>query len=457
MIKTSTKHAYFTMNRTSNAATVTLTASASAIVLPAVTMTGNSSTTTVYSNNTIVITRDRSTTRAPTSTSYTTVISTTTICGNSTAALNVTAASNMTAASNVTDNVRRHFGGWGGKPHWHPDFHNGPDPDWEHPKDLPPALEGAAVSAISSGCSCMSLEPETSTITTYTTMSSNYTRLDLVTASATIQPYRTSVNTTTIRPVVTRTVTATRTVQSLVTETPIVTSTILETTTVLIGQQFGAPTVVLARPTAITGVDSDGLATKDFDDERYPIELPFKLEAYGIRSSRVMVSVNGWIALSRDSGSVDHYSFVNAQLPRMNTDDDYGLPDTAFLPYWNDLFVAQGTAQGLYYEIGGEAPNRNVSFEWYTSLYSQPLGYYHFIATFQEAKAGAVVYTYYQANGEVPSNTQRYGTIGVQSFVDDKSAQYSYNRLIAPGLEITYDPEKNLFLRTNSVNCVLSR
>ena len=359
---------------------------------------------------------------------------------------------------NVTDNTKRQLvGGWGGKPHGNPGFGGGQDNDWRHPQDLPSDLEGSPLSAISSGCSCMSLEEKTYTLTIYTTTSSNYTRSVYVTASATARPYPAFANTTTIRPVITRTITSTRTVQSLSTNTPIITSTILETTTVLIGQQYGAPTVVLASPTAITGVDSDGLATQDFDDERYPIQLPFEIEAYGVRSSNVMVAVNGWIALSNDTGTVDHYSFDNAQLPRMNTDDDWGLPDTAFLPYWDDLFVAQGTAQGLYYEIGGEAPNRNASFEWYTSLYSQAAGYYHFIATFQEAKPGAVVYTYYQANGEVPLNTGKYGTIGVQSFMDDESAQYSYDQLVSPGLEITYDPAKNTFVRTNSVNCVLAR
>jgi hypothetical protein len=156
-----------------------------------------------------------------------------------------------------------------------------------------------------------------------TTASSTYTRIDLFTATSTIQPYHTWANTTTIRPVVTKTVTPSLTIQSLNTTTPVVTSTILETTTVLIGQQYGAPTVVLASPTPITGVDGSGLATEDFDDERYPIQLPFEIEAYGVRSSNLMVAVNGWIALSNDTGSVDHYSFDNSQLPRNNTDDDW--------------------------------------------------------------------------------------------------------------------------------------
>ncbi|KAF2216477.1 hypothetical protein CERZMDRAFT_93767 [Cercospora zeae-maydis SCOH1-5] len=439
--ETSTELTYITANRTGVAIMATFTATASIIRLPTVTVTGNSSTTTVYSNNTRTVTRAGPLTTAPTSTSYTTITTTSTICANSSEALNVAAP------------VKRQFWGWGSKPHWH---HNGPGHGWRHPKDLPPALEDAAESAISSACSCMSLPVQTSTITVRSTRTASLIRTGPSTASAMYLPIVTWANTTTIRPVVTRTATSTRTVRASVTVTPVVRSTTVETTTVLIGQQFGTPTVVLARPTPITGVDGEGLATQDFDDERYPIELPFDIEAYGTRSRTVIVGVNGWVALSNDSGTVDHYSFDNAQLPRMNSDDDWGLPDTAFLPYWNDLFVAQGTTQGLYYEIAGIAPNRNVSFEWYTSLYQQPTGYYHFIATFQEATPGAAVYTYYQANGETPLNTGKHGTIGVQSFLDDRSRQYSYDRLVTPGLEITYDPNKDVFLRTNSVNCVLS-
>ncbi|GIZ46717.1 hypothetical protein CKM354_000983100 [Cercospora kikuchii] len=436
-----TELTYINSNQNGVAVTATYTASASTIRASVVTITGNTSTTTIFSNTTRTITRPGPLATAPTSTSYTTLTSTSTICGNS------------SEASDVAAPVKRQFWGWGGKPHWH---HDGPGHGWRQPQDLPPSLEDAAESAISSACSCMSLPVERTTITARTTNTTSVLGNGPPTASATYQPILTWANTTIIRPVVTRTATSTRTIRSSATLTPVITSTIVETTTVLIGQQFGTPTVVLASPTPITGVDGDGLATQDFDDERYPIELPFPIELYGTRTRSVVVAVNGWISLGNDSGTVDHYSFNNAQLPRMNSDDDWGLPDTVFLPYWNDLFIAQGTAQGLYYEIAGTSPNRNVSFEWYTSLYQQPTGYYHFIATFQESTPGAAVFTYYQANGEAPLNTGKYGTIGVQSFLDDRSRKYSYDRLVAPGLEITYDPEKDVFLRTNSVNCVLS-
>lgn len=235
--------------------------------------------------------------------------------------------------------------------------------------------------------------------------------------------------------------------------TPMIISTVEETTTVLIGEQTGAPTVVLTDPTPITGVGADGLATQDYDDEIYPIELPFEIELYAERSSSLRVSINGWVALSNDTGSDDHYSFNNGAIPFRNSDDEYGLPNIVFAPYWNDLYVSEQTEQGLYYEVIGEAPNRNVSFEWYTSLFQQPSGYYHFIATFQEAKPGSSIFTYYQANGERPLNTGKYGTIGVQSFIHDEHAMWSYNTLVEPGLELTYSPADNLIRRTNAISC----
>jgi hypothetical protein len=66
------------------------------------------------------------------------------------------------------------------------------------------------------------------------------------------------------------------------------------------------------------------------------------------------------------------------------------------------------------------------------------------------------VYTYYQANGDVPLNTGTYGTIGVQSFAAGEAAQYSYDELVVPGLEITFEPGEEAFVRTNTVNCVLA-
>lgn len=163
--------------------------------------------------------------------------------------------------------------------------------------------------------------------------------------------------------------TPTTTTIPMTTVTSIATTTIEEIKTIIIGPQAGTPTVVLASPTPISGVDGTGLATANLDDiPTYPLILPFELELYGVRSSSISVSVNGWVSL----GLSDVGEFVNTPLPA------HSLPDTAFVVYWYDLFVYQGTPQGLYYEISGENENRTLSIEWYTSLYQNPAGYTHF-------------------------------------------------------------------------------
>jgi hypothetical protein len=70
---------------------------------------------------------------------------------------------------------------------------------------------------------------------------------------------------------------------------------------------------------------------------------------------------------------------------------------TAF-PYWDDLYIYSGTPQGIYYASQGNAPNRTLVFEFYTSHYSQANQYYHFQVLFFEAQPGVVQYRYYDAS-----------------------------------------------------------
>lgn len=270
---------------------------------------------------------------------------------------------------------------------------------------------------------------------------------------------------TTLLQTETKTYTPTTTSIPLTTVTSTSTSTIEEIKTIIIGPQAGTPTVVLASPTPITGVDSAGLATSNLDDlPAYPLTLPFELELYGVRSRDITVSINGWVALETSLNGV----FVNTPLPATS------LPDTAFVVYWYDLYIYQGTPQGLYYEVSGDVGNRSVSIEWYTSLYQNRVGYTHFstflpfppsrcgdvwlrsnaVATFFESVPGKAVYTYYQTTTErSTTNGQVYGTIGSQSLSNDTFAQWSFDVVPEAGLEIELDTASNSFVRTNGMTC----
>ena len=61
-------------------------------------------------------------------------------------------------------------------------------------------------------------------------------------------------------------------------------------------------------------------------------------------------------------------------------------PTYALLPFWADLYIYEGTPQGIYYEVAGDAPNRTLTVEWYVSRYQNRDQYYHFSMKVEEAR-----------------------------------------------------------------------
>lgn len=206
--------------------------------------------------------------------------------------------------------------------------------------------------------------------------------------------------------------------------------------------------VIFPNATPITSVNGQRLATQQYDDGYFNLNLPFPISLYGQSSSNIWIGVNGWVSVSGDQSS----NYYNVQLPTGN------LVDNAFIAYWSDLFVYAGTAQGLFYTVYGSAPNRRVAFEWYTSVYRDPTGYYHFVATMQEEAPGRVTYDYYEINPR-PGTTNEgvLGTVGVQRNSQGRSAQFSYNNNapIYPGLRVTYDPNSNSFSSGSHFSCTV--
>ncbi|KAK3652738.1 hypothetical protein LTR56_005032 [Elasticomyces elasticus] len=292
---------------------------------------------------------------------------------------------------------------------------------------------------------CLSLSAPTTTLTVLATSTYTVVQTSDVAALTTSTPTSYVTPFTTLTPVSTSITTPTTTLYPVTTFTPNTTSIETSTTTVIVGQTTGTPSVVLASPTAIFG-DAGGNSPSDYDDHSATVEIPFAIEIYGVSSSSIVVSINGFVGLTNDPG-VD---FDNVPLPQSNNQDVQGLPNTAVCPFWDDLYVYADTPQGVYYEVDGAAPARNISFEWYTSHYGDPTQYYHFIATFEEANPGATTFTYYEISDHGSS-----ATVGMQSIQAGQSTQYSYNNGdITPGLELTYDDGSNAFEVSNSVSCV---
>lgn len=206
------------------------------------------------------------------------------------------------------------------------------------------------------------------------------------------------------------------------------------------------PGVILTNATPITAVDANGVATSSYDDVWFPVSLPFNISLFNVSTSDVLVGINGWVSVSGDG----YYNYVNTPLPVAVPADD------AFIAYWSDLFVYQGTQQGLYYSVYGENGTQRVAFEWYTSTYGDSSGYYHFIATMQEEVPGRVTYDYYEITARPgTTNNGKLGTVGVQRNSAGLFAQYSYDNTapISPGLRVVYDPISNTFSSGERTSC----
>ena len=87
----------------------------------------------------------------------------------------------------------------------------------------------------------------------------------------------------------------------------------------------------------------------------------------------------------------------------------YQMPYYAAMALWDDLYMYDGTPQGLYYQVDGPVGSRTVTFEWYTSFFQQPSRYYHLSAQFSEATPGTVLYRYYQV-----ADSGLGATVGIQ-------------------------------------------
>lgn len=79
------------------------------------------------------------------------------------------------------------------------------------------------------------------------------------------------------------------------------------------------------------------------------------------------------------------------------------IPTTAFpgvtiFAFWDDLFLYTNTSQGIYYAVQGNAPNRSLVFEYYTTHFGQVTQYYRFQVIFFEGVPGVVQYKYFDAS-----------------------------------------------------------
>ncbi|RDW56507.1 hypothetical protein BP5796_13148 [Coleophoma crateriformis] len=225
--------------------------------------------------------------------------------------------------------------------------------------------------------------------------------------------------------VATGTVTVTTTALTTISTTSTTSSTVTVPTTVTstVTSTFTVPGVLLASPTAIAG--SIQGSPSYFDDEYFALTVPFPIGAYGSYSTSVSLSLNGRLCIGDDSGA-----YANRQLP-----DPY-IPNTCILGYYDDLFIYEGTQQGIYYEVTGDIGSRKLVFEYYVSHYREASQYYHFTMSFYEATPGVTDVAYYSVSDFGAS-----ATVGAQRLDTNQNMQYEFNMngAIYPGLTLKID------------------
>ena len=141
-----------------------------------------------------------------------------------------------------------------------------------------------------------------------------------------------------------------------------------------------APTVVLSSPIAIFN------SSVNHDDDLAARVMPFSISLCGFSFNNVTVSSNGVLGF----GITNSYS--PSALPQYSALSPSGY---AVAPFWADLYINQGTSQGVYYEVDGSSPSRVLTFEYYASYYNQSSQYYHFQILFYENNTGSFTFKYF--------------------------------------------------------------
>ena len=107
-------------------------------------------------------------------------------------------------------------------------------------------------------------------------------------------------------------------------------------------------------PTPYNYVTITGTNLNLGDDSIAPITSPFPIAFGGGSFTTLQVGSNGTISFT-DAVS----PFSNAVIPGQAP-----VPVTLVAPFWQDLYPVTGTAQNVFWDVVGTAPNRQLVVEW---------------------------------------------------------------------------------------------
>ncbi|THZ85740.1 hypothetical protein D6C83_09466, partial [Aureobasidium pullulans] len=135
----------------------------------------------------------------------------------------------------------------------------------------------------------------------------------------------------------------------------------------------------LSSPTTIIS------SAANHDDEIVARVVPFAISICGFSSNNLTISTNGVLGFGITS------SYQPAALPQYTALSPTGY---AVIPFWADLYIAQGTSQGIYYQVDGTAGSRIMTLEYYATYYNKTANYYHFQILFYENNPNSFTFKY---------------------------------------------------------------
>ena len=176
------------------------------------------------------------------------------------------------------------------------------------------------------------------------------------------------------------------------------------------------------------------------DDVTAPIVFPFPVVFYNVPRTGAVVSSNGNLQFT--SNNTD---FNNACLPVPTMND-------LVAPFWDDLRTDQTTAQGIFTDVLGTAPNRQFVVQWVGCLYSSAGciagSDVNFEVGWSEANPGVMQMVY----GLTGGNNGLSATSGVQRDTGSAFTQVSCNiDLLRGGMRVTYIPANGCVTSTATV------
>lgn len=141
--------------------------------------------------------------------------------------------------------------------------------------------------------------------------------------------------------------------------------------------------MALRAPTVIAG--STTSAPANIDNSVFSVTVRVALNIMGNSSTTVKVSSNGVLAL----GASLTTAYANSPLPQ------YAVAPIGVFPCWDDLYIFQGTPQGIYYGVDdGAVGRRGTTFEFYEAQYQSSTTYFHFLVSFFENLPNVVTIPY---------------------------------------------------------------